>query len=139
MIRFRMAKINVNQFAILTDSVPTDDISYTVQLQFMTATDFKRVGCEFSVEFAHDDKAILKLTTFCEFDIHPDDWLERINDNIISFSKEDLGYFANQTVGVARGIMFSKTEGTPFCQFIVPPINLVELIKEDYKANINNN
>lgn len=136
MIRFRMAKISVKQFAILTDTVPTDGLSYIVGMQFKTATEFRRVGCEFSVEFAHDDKAILKLTIFCEFDIQPDDWAEHIIENALLITKEDLGYFANQTVGVARGIMFCKTESTPFCQFIVPPINLTELIKEDLKVEI---
>jgi len=132
MIRFRMAKINVDQFAILTDMVPDSGLSYTVELGFKSATEAKRIGCTFTVEFAHNDKTIIKLGIFCEFDIQPDDWDARIADNSVVITKEELGYFANQTVGAARGIMYCKTEGTPFGQLIVPPVNLTKLIGEDY-------
>lgn len=132
MIKFRMAKINVSQFAILADNAPSEGLSYTVGLRFCGATKVKRVGCEFSVEFMHSEKTILKLIIFCEFDIMPEDWDGRTENDELVIKKDELGYFANQTVGVARGIMFCKTENTPFSQFIVPPINLTKLIKEDF-------
>ncbi len=66
----------------------------------------------------------------------PKDWDSLISDDVITFRKNDLGFFANQTVGVARGIMFCKTEGTPFSQYILPPVNLESLIKEDIFFNL---
>lgn len=132
MINFRMAKINVSQFAILADTVPSDGLSYSVELGFRAATSAKRIACDFAVEFTHNDKPIIKLGVFCEFDIKPEDWDRRINGNTLTITKDELGFFANQTVGVSRGIMFCKTEGTPFSQFIVPPINLITLIKDDF-------
>ena len=132
MIKFRMVKINIGQFAILTDVAPVEGISYTVGLGFSSATNAKRIGCDFSVEFAHNEKPVIKLGVFCEFEISPEDWDGRIKDNSLIVTKDELGFFANQTVGVARGIMFCKTEGSPFSQFIVPPINLVKLIKGDF-------
>ncbi len=131
-MRFKMAKINISQFAILADSAPDESLSYTVEIGFKAATTDKRIGCEFSVEFAHHDKPVLKLGVFCEYDVLPEDWDGRITDNQLIVTKEELGYFANQTVGVSRGIMFCKTEGTPFSQFIVPPINLSAIIKDDF-------
>lgn len=136
MIRFRMAKINISQFAILADSVPSEGISYTVGLRFSGATNVKRIGCEFYIEFIHNEKTILKLIIFCEFDIMPEDWNRRIDNDKLIIKKEELGYFANQTVGVARGVIFCKTENTPFNQFIIPPINLTKLIKNDFLISI---
>ena len=136
MISFRMIKINVSQFAILADAAPEDNLTYTVGLRFLGASEAKRVACEFTVEFAHLDKPIVKLAMLCEFDILPTDWDERIKDNAITLTKDELGFFANQTVGVARGVMFCKTEGTPFSHFIVPPVNLVSLITEDFTIKI---
>lgn len=132
MIKFRMVKINVEQFAILADVAPAEGLSYTVSVRFRSSTEAKRIGCDFGVEFAHNESPILKLNIFCEFQISSDDWEEKINDNKLTITKSELGYFANQTVGVARGIMFCKTEGTPFSQFILPPVNLVNLIKDDF-------
>lgn len=136
MIKFRMAKINVNQFAILTDIAPNEGLSYSVELGFKGAINAQRVACSYLVEFAHNGTAILKLDILCEFDIRPEDWNNRIKDNTLTITKDELGYFANQTVGVARGVMFCKTEGTPFNHFIIPPINLVELIKEDFTMSL---
>ena len=133
MIRFRMVKINVDQFAILIDKdkVPTEGLSYTVNLGFSIAPDVKGIACGFSVEFAHNNKPILKLSISCEFSVHPEDWNTHIKDNIFTLSTEDLGFFANQTVGSARGIMFCKTEDTDFRNFILPPIDLTKIIDDD--------
>ncbi len=131
MIRFRMAKINVDQFAILTEKAPEDRVSYTVNFGFSGALNASRVACSFAVEFMHDDKPILKLGINCEFDLHRDDWDQLVKDNILHISKENLGFFANQTVGVARGIMFCKTESTDFRSFILPPIDLTKILEDD--------
>ena len=139
MIKFRMVKINIEQFAILAEAAPSDGLSYTVGVRFRSATEAKRIGCDFAVDFAHNESPILKLNIFCEFEIAPDDWVKKIKDNSLVITRNELGYFSNQTVGVARGIMFCKTEGTPFSQFIVPPINLVNLIKEDFVINLSEN
>lgn len=136
MIHFQMAKINVTQFAILSDTVPQEGLTYTVELGFKGATDAKRLGCDFSVEFAQGERPLIKLSVFCEFDILPEDWDRQISDGRLIISKDDLGFFANQTVGVARGVLFCKTEGTPFSQFIIPPINLVQLITDDFNIEI---
>ncbi len=132
MIKFRMAKINVSQFAILADTAPSDGISYSIGLGFKAATDAKRIACDFDIEFVNEDKPFLKLGVSCEFDIEPGDWDSRAEKGPLTITKDELGFFANQTVGVTRGIMFCKTDGTPFSQFIVPPINLTTLIKEDF-------
>lgn len=137
MIRFRMAKINVEQFAILTDKVPTEGISYTVNLGFNAARDVRRIACKFAVEFLHDDKPVLKLSIICEFDIYREDWDNSIKDNILTISKEDLGFLGNQTVGVGRGIMFCKTESSEFRNFILPPVDLTKILVDDLVINYN--
>lgn len=136
MIRFRMIKINVDQFAILADALPTGEMSYSVSVGFKFATGARRIACEFAVSFDekvcdNDQKAILVLKETCEFDIHPDDWDSLISDNKLTVTPPDLCMLANQTVGVARGLLYSKTENTPFTQFILPPINLMKLVTDD--------
>ena len=42
-----------------------------------------------------------------------------------------LRYMGTIVVGAARGIIHTKTEGTVLNSVILPPINLVEIIKED--------
>lgn len=137
MIRFRMAKINLEQFAILAPQAPEDGISYFVNLGFNGAPNDNRIACTFSVEFMHHDQKLIKLAISCEFDIHPDDWNSYIDNNILTVTKENLCFLANQTVGTARGIMFCKTEGSQFWNFIIPPIDLTKIIDKDLAINLS--
>ena len=138
MIRFRMAKINVEQFAILVDKAPNESLSYTVNLGFKGASNAQRIACIFTATFLHNETIILKLVLNCEFDIHSDDWVTIFHENLLRVSKEDLSFFANQTVGTARGIMFCKTEGTDFSNFILPPIDLTKIIDQDLEIDFTN-
>ena len=42
-----------------------------------------------------------------------------------------LRYMGTIAVGAARGIIHAKTEGTVLNSIVLPPINLVEIIKDD--------
>lgn len=137
MMRFRMVKINVDQFAILADKAPSEGVTYVLQLGFSAAPEAKRVACAFSIEFAYNDKSILKLSTSCEFDVHKEDWNNCIIGNLLRITKEDLGFFANQTVGATRGILFCKTEHSDFRDFILPPIDLSKILNEDLVIDLS--
>lgn len=137
MIRFRMAKINVDQFAILADKAPYEGVSYSVGFGFNVAANASRIACIFTIDFSFSEKPILKLSINCEFDVHEEDWNNRIKDDTLSISKEDLGFFANQTVGAARGILFCKTENSDFRDYILPPINLTDILDEDLEINFS--
>lgn len=139
MIRFRMAQINVDQFAILADTLPHEGLSYTLNIGFSGAPEAKRLACAFSIEFKHYESPILKLGIICEFDIHKEDWDSCTNGDIITISKEHLGFFANQTVGTARGILFCKTEGTDFRKLILPPVDLTKLLDDDLVIGLQPN
>lgn len=46
--------------------------------------------------------------------------------------KDILRYLATIATGTVRGIIHAKTENTVLNSVVVPPINLVEAIKEDF-------
>lgn len=126
----------MDQFAILADKKPNEGLAYTVNLGFNVAPEAHRVACVFAVEFSHNDRPLIKLGINCEFDIHQEDWNSCITDNTLTINKTDLGFFANQTVGTARGIMFCKTEHSDFRNFILPPIDLTKIIDEDLVVDL---
>ena len=137
MIRFRMAKINVDQFAILADKAPYEGVSYSVGIGFNVAANASRIACVFTIDFTFSERPILKLSITCEFDVHEEDWNNHIKDDTLSISKEELGFFSNQTVGTARGILFCKTENSDFRDYILPPINLTDILDEDLEINLS--
>lgn len=135
-LRFKMVGIKIRQFAILAETPPAEDITYRVGIGTQYSVEAHRIGIDFSCQFEHNESRFIVFDMFCEFEIHPNDWNGAINDGRIVISKPMLEYFASQTVGAARGILYCKTEGTPFSHFFIPPINITNFIKEDLSITI---
>lgn len=72
---------------------------------------------------------MLILELACVFDIASDGMEELKRESKIP--KGFLQYMASIVVGTARGVIHAKTEGTLLNPVVLPPINLVELIKDD--------
>ena len=78
-------------------------------------------------------KSFIKIEVSCHFKIQDESWnnLVHVEDANLIIPKTFLSHIAMITVGTARGILFSKTEGTPFSKFIIPTVNVVAMIKKD--------
>jgi hypothetical protein len=78
-------------------------------------------------------KVFLKIQVSCHFTIEENSWTSFIqNENKkLVVPKEFLAHLAMITTGTTRGVLFAKTEATPFSKFIVPTLNVAEMIKED--------
>lgn len=130
-MKFRMARITTDQFAIIGNEAPTKDINANMTVEIMAAPEDCRVGVKMGWTFSHKDNLVLTLVVICEFEIAPDDWAAVTDDEKTVIPKAMLEIFLAQTVGVVRGVLHSKTEGTPFNYIIIPPVNTTEIIAED--------
>ena len=131
MVRFRMTKITIKQFAILAEAAPTDDINLNTELDFKISGEYKTVGVNETFTFISHGSIFLKLELFCEFTVSKTSWESLANSENMVFPKDFLQIIASQTVGTARGILFCKTENTPFSEYIIPPINIAEMVNQD--------
>jgi hypothetical protein len=132
-IGFQMNQIAVNQFAILAPEPPAGDISVELSVQFKTDIVNKGIAVVFGIRFSHNDALLLLLEIQCEFKIKPEDWDGLILDGEVVIPVYFLRHIALHTVGTARGVLFCKTEGTPFNKFILPPVNLESMINQDVR------
>ena len=132
MMQFRMVRITVGQFAILADSVPDGDISGNLKLSVEVAPEVRQVAVGFSWSFDHADSIDMK----CEFQIRPEDWDKSVSDGKVTIPKSLVGILAAQTVGVARGVLYCKTEGTPFNGLILPPLNVSDAVESDIEVPV---
>lgn len=138
MVRFNMFRINTEQFAILENQLPTGEVTLNSELLFKHSVEGKSIATEISFSFATAQSKFIVLKVSCEFSIHPDDWEIFKEGNTIVIKKNLLEYFVVQTIGTARGILHCKTEGTPFNIFVLPPINVTELVTEDMIIQVPN-
>ena len=72
----------------------------------------------------------------CHFKIEDASWNSFIKKNKLIVPKQFLAHLAMLTTGTSRGVLFAKTEATQFSKFIVPTLNVTEMIKEDASFDI---
>lgn len=130
-----MSKINLEQFAILKESVPQGEITVGLEVELKQASQVEMVGVGTSFSFESSGERFMVLKVFCEFQINPEDWAGCMSDDIVTIPKDTMDYLLSQTVGVSRGILHCKTEGTAFNHIVLPPLNVSDIIKEDVKFN----
>ena len=132
MIKFRMFGIHIDQFAILSKSAPLEDLGLGVNLNYKYANKGRIISCSREFNFLNSaQEKIMILAITCEFEIEENDYKNIHKNEKTIIPKELLEYFAVHTIGTARGILFCKTESTPYNNIIIPPLNVSEMIKDD--------
>lgn len=131
MIRFNMARIAVKQFAILSDDMPQGEINLSTEISFQYSQESRMIACEVGYKFNSADGPFMVLDIQCEFKIHEEDWEKFVSGDEVSIPKSVLELLAVHTIGTSRGILFCKTEGTPFNRLMIPPINVARMMAEE--------
>ena len=131
MLRFRMVRINVEQFAILANEVPACNITIDTNVGVKASVTDRKIALDIQFSFTSIEEKIMVLKQLCEFEIHEEDWTTLQSEGNVTIPKELIEYFVAQAVGTARGILHCKTEGTPFNHLILPPLNVTEMIDQD--------
>ena len=132
MTHFKMDQIKVEQFAILEDKLPQDEIDFSAELMHGASKEDKVIAIRLKVSYTSKETLLLVSVISCMFKIELESWQEWAKDNQVIVPRGFIAHLAMHTFGTARGILFAKTEGTPYQQLIVPPTNVDAMIKEDY-------
>lgn len=135
MIRFKMFRINVDQFAMIEEPVNPTGISFGTTLNMDFSLSDRNVRIRMGFSFVQNDKKIMLLNVACEFNIHEDDWGNVDNGENFVYPKYFIECLLTQVVGTARGILHCKTEGTSFNNIIIPPIDVTKMIDGDIVIN----
>ncbi|MCP4053319.1 hypothetical protein [Mesoflavibacter sp. CH_XMU1422-2] len=132
-IGFKLNKINTQQFAIIDDSYSSEKDDFTIETNLGFGIDSKNAAIIslVKIEFEQDQNPFLIIEVSCEFDISSEFWKEFDNKDKVRIPKGFMAHLAMITVGTTRGILHSKTENTKFNEFILPTLNITEMITED--------
>lgn len=131
-ISFRLLNIVTEQFATFElENIP-DTNELNSELQFSINPENRVVACKMKFQFLHENQTIVVLTVVCNFDIEVNSW----NNNIVSNKKNTLPkhlleHLCVITVGTARGILHAKTENTFFNKFMIPTLDVSNLVEKD--------
>jgi hypothetical protein len=131
-VGFGLTGIKIGQFATFAENYNANKPSDLITDLGFALTQEKRVVSPIvTFTFQQGKKAFIKLEVICHFEIIQDAWESFIGEDKIIIPQNVLEHTAMLTIGAARGILFTKTEGTVFQQFLLPTINVTKMVKGD--------
>jgi len=138
-IRIALQGIKTEQFAIIEENYTLNNkTDLGTELQFKLDQKNHKIGVFLGFEFMQIKKVFLKIQVSCHFQIEENSWATFVQENKLVIPKGFLAHLAVITIGTTRGVLFAKTEATPFSIFILPTLNIASIIKEDAIFEIKN-
>ncbi|MCR5817971.1 MAG: hypothetical protein K6F89_02575, partial [Prevotella sp.] len=127
---YRIQDIKTMQFAMFPDKVEKGkEIRIDTEFGFAVSNQNDSIRCICRISYLQDENLLMILELHCFFSIAPEAMaqLEQEKKVPVYF----LQYMGTIVVGTARGVLHARTENTDLNRFILPPINLVDIIKDD--------
>jgi hypothetical protein len=136
-IGFNLVAIRTEQFALIEENFnENEEVNLGSDFEFKLSCKNNQLGVYASFKFEQKGKVFLKIQVSCHFSIRPESWQNFCNNQEIVFPKGFMAHISMLTVGTTRGVLYSKTDGTIFSKFMLPLINVVDLINEDVKFSL---
>ena len=109
------------------------EITVQTSFTFGYSEGLDSIRCISNFEYIQDEDILMISEIQCTFDISPKGSAEL--KELRKVPVDFLRYMATIATGTARGIIHAKSEGTILSAIILPPINLIEAIKNDLPIN----
>jgi hypothetical protein len=130
-IPFRIRQIKTQQFAMFPDLlVNGEEVTVESEFGFGVNNDATDIRCVAKISYIQKDKLLLTTEVHCFFEVSSEGSQEIAKQHRIEVGF--LRYLATISTGTVRGIIHTKTENTVLNTVVLPPINLIEAIKEDF-------
>ena len=131
-VGFTLRKIITEQFATFPEYLDINQVAQVIDsFEFFLHPDNKQVGIFASFEFKQKGRTIMKIVVSCHFEIDSNVWNGFLGRNQVQLPLDFSTNLLAITAGTTRGILSSKTEHTPFSNFILPLLNLHGMIEEE--------
>ena len=131
-IGYRILNLRTNQYA--TFNMPSEtglnmsNLSLNNSFSYGIAPSERVFTCKLEIIVRYEDSLILKIETQATYLLHEDYFKELIENCEFRMSELEVQYFTRILYGATRGILLCKLEDTTLRNFILPPINLHQII-----------
>jgi hypothetical protein len=132
-IGFALNRITTEQFAVFENVFDErEEININAEVRFGADYESKVIAAFALFKFEQNQSVFLLIEASCHFNIDDNAWKSFSDaEHKLKVDKGFLSHLAMFTVGTARGILHSRTEGTRFNEYCLPTINLSEMITND--------
>lgn len=130
-IYYRFTELDLKQFATFEDGYAEDSREIAISCKFTFAYNFSQniVCCTNSVSIAKEGDVLVKADLDAYFAINPESVAAISDAGAVVLPPELQAQFASLTYGTLRGVIFAKTLGTPFSKIVLPPNDVLEVMK----------
>ena len=131
-IYYHFDKMELKQFATFEENYNEEASDIDVSSIFTFSYNFEQnvVCCSGVTTQIIQEKPLLKANLDVYFMISPSSVSDLTEGNAIVLSPELQAQFASLAYGTMRGVIFTKTLGTIFNDFILPPNDVLSAIKQ---------
>lgn len=140
-ITFGLRSISTEQFAIIESAFDKskENIELGNSLRFGFNIEKRIVSTFLLVNFSQDKGPFIILEIGCYFEIMKEHWDNLYSAELseIKLPMEIARHLVVLAMGTLRGVLHARVENTPFNMFILPTINVTELVKEDIVIKTN--
>ncbi len=131
-IEFNIKGIKTEQFALFEENhLDKGKINLETSLSYGLNSDERDFIVSIKFTFEMKKKPFITIQVNCNFEIELKSFNDLIVDDKIIVPNWFIAHMAMITVGTSRGILHSKTEGTIFNKYILPTLNVAQMIPED--------
>lgn len=132
-VEFSLARIGTEQFAIIEEAFKEGaPVALNTNLRFGIDRSNRVVAVFSQFQFEQERIPFLKVELAVQFAVAEASWQLLLRDEVTTvIPKGFLAHLAMIAVGTARGVLHAKTEGTRFNKFVLPTINVADMVTED--------
>lgn len=131
-IEFNIKGVKTEQFALFEENhFDKGEINLETNLSYGLNADERDFIVSIKFTFEMKKKPFITIQISCNFEIELKSFNNLIVDDKIIVPNWFIAHMAMITVGTSRGILHSKTEGTIFNKYIIPTLNVAQMIPED--------
>lgn len=133
-IPFSLIGIKTVEFATLKDSFKDGhSVDIDSSFDFGINQEENALMVLYSVTFRSGESPFIVLKLACNFGVEPEAFkrLADLKQNKVVVPKGFFTHLAVITVGTARGVLHAKLENTNFSQFLLPTIDVSQVLQDD--------
>lgn len=140
-VTFQLKGISTDEFATIKECYKEDE---SVQIEtgygFEVDSENFTVAVHFSILYKCNELPFIVLKLTCAFDVDKESFNTMFDSKSGKYiiPKGFLTHLTFLTIGTARGVLHAKLEKTGFEKYLLPTLNVADLIKEDLAFEIPN-
>ena len=133
-ITYKYSRIDLEQFAMFEENydAAVNEVKFQTDIQFSFDKGNNVLCSKIIITASQVEKPVLKACLCSYFEIEPESVKNLLQDAKIVFNPYLLVQFSSLCYGSMRGVIYTKTIGSPLNSFILPPIYLDKVIDKAF-------